>query len=486
MEHHLGLTCDPVGGLVQIPCIERNAIAASTAVTAARLALRGDGIALRLARHRGRDDAPDRHRHVDEVQGDQRGRARGQRGRVLSAPRTRRPRRRPARGAPAARRGPVEPAHLDARQAGSRAPRPRRRTGRACPGRSGSGCAASAGARCAAAPGCCGRVERVAQAHEPADDPRVQLVGDQARDAAPVRFAADQHGAAGDRARPRPRHPGTRPSTARPSAAARRGPRGGRPCRRTRNARCGCRGRPAGRTSPSATASPSAHPRCGPAPAWWHRPGPAQSNVHGHRLAQVKIARFSVDGADPRFGIVDDDELVVLAGDPMFQGFDTTGERVPLADAKLLAPGDPALEGGVRRPELRRPPQRHGGERRRAREPADLPEAEHGGDRARRRDPDPAGRGAHRARERAGDRHRPHRQAGAGGALGRLRLRLHVRQRRERARPDVRRRPVGAGEGLRHVRADRPVDRDRARPDRTSRSRAPSTASRAGTATRRT
>ena len=43
MEHHLGLTCDPVGGLVQIPCIERNAIAASTALTAARLAMRGDG-----------------------------------------------------------------------------------------------------------------------------------------------------------------------------------------------------------------------------------------------------------------------------------------------------------------------------------------------------------------------------------------------------------------------------------------------------------
>ncbi|PPL18825.1 L-serine ammonia-lyase [Microterricola pindariensis] len=43
MEHHLGLTCDPVGGLVQVPCIERNAIAASTAVSAARLALLGDG-----------------------------------------------------------------------------------------------------------------------------------------------------------------------------------------------------------------------------------------------------------------------------------------------------------------------------------------------------------------------------------------------------------------------------------------------------------
>lgn len=43
VEHHLGLTCDPVAGLVQIPCIERNAIAASTAVAAAQLALNGDG-----------------------------------------------------------------------------------------------------------------------------------------------------------------------------------------------------------------------------------------------------------------------------------------------------------------------------------------------------------------------------------------------------------------------------------------------------------
>ncbi len=52
----------------------------------------------------------------------------------------------------------------------------------------------------------------------------------------------------------------------------------------------------------------------------------------------MRIARFSVDGGDPRFGIVDEDELVVLAGDPIFHGFDTTGDRVPLADAKLLAP----------------------------------------------------------------------------------------------------------------------------------------------------
>ncbi|MCX4856810.1 L-serine ammonia-lyase [Streptomyces canus] len=43
MEHNLGLTCDPVGGLVQIPCIERNGMAAVKAVTAAKMALRGDG-----------------------------------------------------------------------------------------------------------------------------------------------------------------------------------------------------------------------------------------------------------------------------------------------------------------------------------------------------------------------------------------------------------------------------------------------------------
>jgi L-serine dehydratase len=43
MEHHLGLTCDPVGGLVQIPCIERNAIGAAKAINVARMALRGDG-----------------------------------------------------------------------------------------------------------------------------------------------------------------------------------------------------------------------------------------------------------------------------------------------------------------------------------------------------------------------------------------------------------------------------------------------------------
>jgi L-serine dehydratase len=43
MEHNLGLTCDPVAGLVQIPCIERNAMGSVKAINAARLSMRGDG-----------------------------------------------------------------------------------------------------------------------------------------------------------------------------------------------------------------------------------------------------------------------------------------------------------------------------------------------------------------------------------------------------------------------------------------------------------
>lgn len=51
----------------------------------------------------------------------------------------------------------------------------------------------------------------------------------------------------------------------------------------------------------------------------------------------MKIARFSHDDAI-MYGIVDESDLVVLAGDPMFTGYETTGVRVPLADAALLAP----------------------------------------------------------------------------------------------------------------------------------------------------
>ena len=43
MEHNLGLTCDPIGGLVQVPCIERNAMASVKAINAARIAMHGNG-----------------------------------------------------------------------------------------------------------------------------------------------------------------------------------------------------------------------------------------------------------------------------------------------------------------------------------------------------------------------------------------------------------------------------------------------------------
>jgi L-serine dehydratase len=62
MEHNLGLTCDPIGGLVQVPCIERNAMASVKAIHAARMALRGDGShfvsldkVIRTMRDTGRD-----------------------------------------------------------------------------------------------------------------------------------------------------------------------------------------------------------------------------------------------------------------------------------------------------------------------------------------------------------------------------------------------------------------------------------------------
>ncbi len=73
IEHHLGLTCDPVGGLVQIPCIERNAVAAATALTAARLALLGDGrhvvgldVAVETMRQTGHDMS---HRYKETSEG---------------------------------------------------------------------------------------------------------------------------------------------------------------------------------------------------------------------------------------------------------------------------------------------------------------------------------------------------------------------------------------------------------------------------------
>lgn len=55
----------------------------------------------------------------------------------------------------------------------------------------------------------------------------------------------------------------------------------------------------------------------------------------------MRVARFSLNG-EPRFGIVDGPELVVLKGHPLVAGYDTTGERVALKEVKLLAPSIPS------------------------------------------------------------------------------------------------------------------------------------------------
>ncbi|WP_323113630.1 L-serine ammonia-lyase [Pseudomonas guariconensis] len=70
LEHNLGLTCDPVGGLVQVPCIERNAIAAVKAINAVQMALRGDGehfISLDRVIRTLRDTGADMHANYKET-----------------------------------------------------------------------------------------------------------------------------------------------------------------------------------------------------------------------------------------------------------------------------------------------------------------------------------------------------------------------------------------------------------------------------------
>ena len=95
IEHNLGLTCDPIGGLVQIPCIERNAVASIKAIAAARIALRGDGRHFVVPGQGHQDDARHRPRHARQVQGDQSRRPRRERHRVLIGRRRRPAARRP-------------------------------------------------------------------------------------------------------------------------------------------------------------------------------------------------------------------------------------------------------------------------------------------------------------------------------------------------------------------------------------------------------
>ena len=69
MEHHLGLTCDPVGGLVQVPCIERNTMGAVKAITASDIALEATPPREGLAGRRDAFHVGHRPGHAPEIQG---------------------------------------------------------------------------------------------------------------------------------------------------------------------------------------------------------------------------------------------------------------------------------------------------------------------------------------------------------------------------------------------------------------------------------
>ena len=195
-------------------------------------------------------------------------------------------------------------------------------------------------------------------------------------------------------------------------------------------------------------------------------PTPAVSSiVTGARLERVKIARFSHDGdtIDPTASSTRTPSWCSRATrcSP-----DSTppGERVPLGKVGVAArAGHPALEGGRRRQELPRARRRDG--RRSAGRAAAVPQAEHRGDRARatRSSLPPQSQQVDYEGELAVVIGKIAKNVPAEDAA-RPRLRLHRRQRRDRTRPAEDRRPVDAGQRLRHLLPARPGDRDRARP----------------------
>ena len=180
----------------------------------------------------------------------------------------------------------------------------------------------------------------------------------------------------------------------------------------------------------------------------------------------MRIARFTT-GEDPVFGLVDGagEKIAEITGDPLYQKIELTGATHLVADVRLLAPviprskvigigknyADHAKEMGGEAPAeplmFLIPNTAVVGPG----DPVVLPAADVRGRTTRASSPSSsAGSARTSSRERAPE----------------VRLRLHLRQRRHGARPAARRRPVGAGQGLRHVLPARPVDRDRPRPRR--------------------
>ncbi|GMA88758.1 hypothetical protein GCM10025868_40080 [Angustibacter aerolatus] len=188
----------------------------------------------------------------------------------------------------------------------------------------------------------------------------------------------------------------------------------------------------------------------------------------------MRIARYTT-GDEPAYGVVREHEgrqmIAQVHGDPMYRSLEPTGVVVALDDVRLLAPviprskvigigknyADHAAEMGGEAPKeplvFLKPNTAVVGPGDPVTLPAISNEVHYEGE--------------------PGRRHRPHLQGRAEGAGARGGLRLHRRQRRDPARPAAQRRPVGARQGLRRLVPARPLDRDRARPQRPRRHHAP-------------
>ena len=209
-------------------------------------------------------------------------------------------------------------------------------------------------------------------------------------------------------------------------------------------------------------------------------PCPAPSEGRPH---PVRIARFSIDG-NVAFGAVEGDTETGRARPRHHQGHPVRGLRAlrhegPAEQGPAAAARAPQ-QGRRLRPQLRGA--REGAGQRGPRRPVRLLQAVHLGDRPRRPDRVPLLLRGAAPRGRTGRGHRPDVPRGPARARQGRHPRLHLRQRRHRARRPEAREAVGAGQGLRHLLPARPLGGDRPRPVRPRRSSARSTASSASSA----
>ena len=190
-----------------------------------------------------------------------------------------------------------------------------------------------------------------------------------------------------------------------------------------------------------------------PAPRW-HDPalGCNPCASRGSRRATTRPTVWSTGPGE---------KIAEITGDPLYQRIELHRHRARGRRRAAARARHPAQQGDRHRPQLRRP--RQGDGHRRPRRADDVPRPEHRGRRPRRPGRHaPADLGG-RLRGRARRRHRPAVQGPRAGGRPRGGLRLHRGQRRDGPRPAARRRPVGPGQGVRHLLPARPVDRDRPR-----------------------